>query len=322
MLVHKSFLRDQWAERVAQFLPGVKVSYVQGDTFDTSGDVVIAMIQTLLSRKYAPTCFEDVGLVSIDESHHVAAAAFSQSMFAQNARYTLGLSATPNRKDGLSRVVNWFVGPTAFFLQRTEQATTVVHIVKYACPDFDQPPPVNRRGDICFPTMISKLVDNHDRSAVIARHVARLALSHDVLVLSHRRQHVFDLAKLVADTGTDVGTYVGGDKQAPNTRVIVATYALTSEGFDMPRLTALVLATPASDVEQSCGRVMRGSSGAGAVIVDVVDQWGVCYAQSAKRRGFYKRSGFTCSDGDINGDRNDNPQGGTAPAAFAFLADE
>lgn len=300
VLVHKSFLKDQWVERVGQCLPGARVSMIQGDECDTTGDVVVAMIQTLLSRKFPAATFAGVGLVVVDEVHHLGAAAFSQCMWGQCAQYTLGLSATPTRKDGLSRVVTWFAGPTAFHLKRENQETTEVRTVRYACPDFDTPPPVNRRGDICFPSTITRLVENRDRTGAVARCAASLALDEgrDVLVLSHRRQHVHDLADAVRALGVpSCGTYLGGDKQCPDTKVIVATYALTSEGFDLPRLNALVLATPASDVEQSCGRVMRGSATRGAIILDIQDQWGVCYAQSAKRRAFYKRTGFSLQPG-------------------------
>lgn len=315
VLVHKGFLKDQWRERVQQCLPGASVTEIQGDVCDTSGDVVVAMIQTLLSRRPPPATFAPFGLVIADETHHLGAAAFSQCMWGQCARYVLGLSATPHRKDGLSRVVDWLVGPTAFRLQRENQATTRVRVLRYSCSEFDAPPPVNRRGDICFASVITRLVENAERTHVVARCVASLAADgHDVLVLSHRRQHVSDLAAAIRACGAQsVGTYVGGDKACPDTKVIVATYALTSEGFDLPRLNALVLATPASDVEQSCGRVMRGSATRGALIVDVVDGWGVCYSQHAKRRAYYKRTGFSMPAAA------EPPARAAPPADFAFV---
>lgn len=294
VMVHKSFLMDQWVERVRQCLPGATVTTIRGDTVDMSGDVVVAMIQTLVSRRYPPSMFECTGLCIVDECHHLAAATFSQSMWGQCAPYTLALSATPDRKDGLTRVVTWFAGPVAFRMRRENQSGTIVHILKYSCPRYADPPPVNRRGDICFTSIMTSLVSDENRTRAVADEAVLLAKrDRHVLVLSHRRQHVAELAAAIAAQGVDVGTYVGGDKACPDTRVIVATFALTSEGFDVPRLDALVLATPASDVEQACGRVMRGSSGRGSVIVDVVDEWGVCFAQHAKRRALYKRSGFT-----------------------------
>lgn len=337
VVVHTTMLKDQWKERIAQFVPAARVTEIQGSTCDTSGDVVVAMIQTLVSRAYPASTFEAFGVVVADESHHVAAPTLSQAMFGLNAPRMLGLTATPHRKDGLSRVVEWILGPVAFLAKRTDQIGTHVRVVPYACAAYELPMPTNRRGDVCFVTTISRLVENGHRTQTIARLVADLVAREDrhVLVLSHRRQHCADLAAAVRALGVDAGTYVGGDKQAPDTRVIVATYALTSEGFDMPRLNALVLATPASDVEQSCGRVMRGTSTgrasaggngqrASAIIVDVVDQWGLCHAQHAKRRGFYKRSGFRFAPGDPHDaqpDAQPNQDGGQGDA-FAFLDDD
>ena len=328
VIVHKSFLADQWAERVAQFLPGARVTRVQGDVCDTSGDVVIAMLQTLVSRKYPASTFDACSLLVADEVHHIGAAVFSQAMLGLCLPYTLGLSATPDRKDGLSRVVGWFMGDMAFRLHRENQASTRVDVVKYASARYDEPPPVNRRGDVCFTSIITILANDEARTRTIAQHAARLAADkRDVLVLSHRREHCKALASAIEELGVpSVATYLGGDKAAPDTQVIVATYSLTSEGFDMPRLNALVLATPASDVDQSCGRVMRGSSASsssasssasrGALIVDVVDEWGITYAQAAKRRAFYKKSGFVIGGAQALDDADPKPK------TFAFVDDD
>ena len=67
VLVHKAFLKDQWVERARQFSPASTVTTIQGEACDTSGDVVVALIQTLLSRKYPPSTFEPFGLVIADE---------------------------------------------------------------------------------------------------------------------------------------------------------------------------------------------------------------------------------------------------------------
>lgn len=293
ILVHKDFLARQWEERIRQFVPSATVTRVQGGECDTSGDFVIAMLQTLVSRKYPASTFAECGLLIVDESHHIAAQAFSQTLWSLCAPLTLGLTATPERKDRLGRVVEWFVGPIAYQIKREHQAGTVVAICRYASPRYGQPPPLNRRGDVCFTSIVTELAQDPARTALAVAEAVRMARAgRDVLVLSHRRGHCADIAEGVRAQGLTCATYLGGDKTVPNTNVIVATYSLTSEGFDCPRLTGLVLATPASDVEQACGRVMRGSSSQSAEIVDIVDAWGVCYAQHAKRKAFYKRCGF------------------------------
>lgn len=307
-------------------LPVARCDYAWNDRFLDYGTVRVSEVHRITPKDtrvydievgdthtFVCCSVSSIGPV-VHNCHHVGASTFSRAMFGLCAKRVLGLSATPNRKDGLSRVVTWFAGPVAFQVKREHQASTEVRVVRYDCPAFRQPPPVNRRGDICFATMITRLVTNDDRTdAVVREAVALAAAGRHVLVLSHRREHCFDVVARVGRLGVDAAAYVGGVKEVPDTRVIAATYALASEGFDLPRLDALVLATPASDVEQAVGRVMRGNSPKGAVVVDVVDAWGVCFAQHAKRRALYRRSGFTVAapglpdptgaqDGDKDGD--------------------
>ncbi len=327
VLVHKGFLADQWAERVAAVLPRARVSRVQGPERDFSGDVVVVMIQTLVSRQY-DLSNEGIGLLVVDEVHHIAAEAFSKTMFlTAGIPRRLGLSATPTRKDGLTKVLHWFFGPTAFTVERSRQSNVRVFFEKYDCPAYRLPPPVNRRGDVCYASLMSLLVDDPARTGLVARRAAELARAgRQVLVLSHRRGHCRELAAEVdalAGAGT-AGSYLGGDAACPDSRVVCATYALASEGFDCPRLDALVLATPASDVNQSCGRILRGNESTSKVIVDVVDAFGIAYAQAAKRRAYYRKAGF-----DTTGAGGGGPDGGPdddddaqPAAAFGFLDDD
>lgn len=321
IVVHKEFLMHQWIERIQQHIPTASITKVQGDVCDTSGDFVVAMLQTLVSRKYPASTFEACGLLIVDEVHHIAAQVFSSAMFALCVPHTLGLSATPTRADGLGRVVNWFMGDVAFYLRRENQSTTHVKTVKYSCPRYDGPPPINKRGDVCFTSIITHMVNDDARTRLVAQEVVTLARRQaHVLVLSHRREHCKELADAVRAAGiASVATYLGGDKTVPTEQVIVATYSLTSEGFDCPRLSALVFASPASNVEQSCGRVMRGSANTRASIVDIVDHWGVCFAQHAKRRAFYKKSGFRVSAGD---DGNEGDVSQPEMDSFAFVDTE
>lgn len=310
VIVHKEFLARQWEDRIRAHVPAATVSRVQGNACDTSGDFVIAMLQTLVSRKYPASTFASCGLVVADEAHHISAPGFSQAMWALCAPRMLALTATPDRRDGLGRLVTWFMGPLAFRRERTNTQSTTVRAVNYKCAAYQEPPPVNRRGDVCFASVMTALVQDPRRTELVAQHAARLAgEGRHVLVLSHRRNHCLEVCALLRKDGVDCATYMGGDTQVPDARVIVATYALTSEGFDCPRLTALVLGTPASDVVQSCGRVMRGAAAHEAIIVDIVDAWGVCYAQHAKRRAFYRKSGFRVDAGAAQANPHAAPPG-------------
>lgn len=291
ILVHKKFLEEQFEETIKRFVPDAKITKIRGDSCDTSGDFIIASIQTLLVRKY--TDFDGIGCLVIDEAHHIAAESFSQSMFGISFKYVIGLSATPTRKDGLTRVLHWFLGQTAFEVRRTQQKNVTVNIIPFTHLEFKRPPPVNKRGDICYTSLVSKICDIRDRTFFIAEETKKLAeTGRYVLVLSHRRNHATEIKDILVSLGVDAATYLGGDKIEPDAQVICATYHLASEGYDNPRLSGLVLATPSSDVIQACGRILRGGSGNDPVIIDVVDQYSLFLGQVAKRKAFYRRIGF------------------------------
>ena len=294
ILVHKQFLADQWVSRIKHFVPGASVSTVQGDACDISGDFVVAMLQTLLSRQYPPETFSSCKLLIFDESHHVAAKMFSQVMLTLKMPYTLGLTATPTRRDGLERVIHYFLGPISYTKElATSQHEVHVNVLKYSCDLYSTQPPVNVRGDMDYTKVLSSIAAHRPRTEYIADIIARDLDGKNVLVLSHRRAHCEMLVNCLLSRGLDAALYIGGVKEIPSADILVSSYAYVSEGFDEPRLECLVLATPASDVAQTVGRILRGTGGSKTpVIYDIVDTWGVCYAQAAKRRKQYLTAGF------------------------------
>ena len=297
ILVHKKFLAEQFEETIKRFVPDAKISTIRGDSCDISGDFIIASIQTLLVRKYND--FDGIGCLVVDESHHIAAESFSQAMFGISFKYIIGLSATPTRKDGLTRLLHWFMGTTAYEVRRTHQKNVLVKIVPFTHSEYKKPPPVNKRGDICYSSLMTKICEIRDRTLFIAEETKKIAeTGRYVLVLSHRRNHATEIKDILVSIGVDAATYLGGDKVEPDAQVICATYHLASEGYDNPRLSGLILSTPSSDVIQACGRILRGGSGNDPVIVDVVDQYSLFLGQIAKRKTFYRKIGFNMGGAD------------------------
>lgn len=299
VVCHKKFLVDQWADRIATFAPGASVTKIAGGTFDASGDFVLATVQSIVSKKaWELPEFDAFGLLVWDEVHHCAAEVFGKIMFGCSFPRILGLSATPDRKDGLARLVEWFMGPVCYRRESPRVFPNVkIHVWK--SEKYLQPPPVNSRDQINHAAVINQISECPDRLVYVVDLVRReLARGHRVLCLSHRRQHCEVItAKLHAGGEPAVALYLGGQKQPPppESRCIVATYNLVSEGFDDPGLTCLILATPASDVVQACGRIGRGISlkNNNLIIHDIIDAWGPCYAQAAKRRSFYNKHQFS-----------------------------
>lgn len=313
ILVHKGFLMTQWTDRIKQFCgKDVKIGYIQGDTYDADADIIIGMIQTFLVRHLcAPP---GVGLLIVDEAHHIAAKTFQSIMLACPVKHRLGLSATPVRKDGLD--IHLLLGPktgASPHLQENSSAllntvTTAnrrvtIHTMSYTCEAYRRPPPYTARGDINHAAMLNHVAQNAHRTSTIVKAMVGHScfVGRDTLILVHRRQHVDSMVDALKQRGVDAAAFVPSTRKkdvptCPANTVVVSTYMYASEGFDESRFVCLVMASPVSDAEQAVGRVLRtlhSDQTSTPHILDVVDQWSVFNAQAKKRRAMYTQKQFT-----------------------------
>lgn len=298
IVVHKEFLANQWRERIEQFCPGASVGIVQQNRIETDCDFVIAMLQSLSMKEYTFDNFDSIGTVIVDEAHHICAKVFSQSLFKLCPRHIYGLSATPVRKDGLTQVLHWFMGPTFFAVERKDQEQVEVFTQWYSCPMYRQPPPVNRCGKVSLVQMITDIVEHQPRTEMIVKIIKKnLKQKRKVLVLSERRSHCEEIVNHFP--ANIAGLYMGGIPREELDRtsekpLIVGTYTLAHEGLDIPTLDTLVMATPKSDIKQAVGRILRETPGKKnhPVIYDICDTWSMFIAMFHKRRKVYREGGF------------------------------
>ena len=297
ILVHKEFLANQWRERIQQFCPGATVGLVQRDTVETDADFVIGMLQSLSQKDYTFEQFESVGTLIVDEAHHVCARVFSQALFKLCPRHVYGLSATPERKDGLTKVLHWFMGPTFFAVERREQSAVNVTTVPLDFVRYRDPPPTNRIGKISLAEMITVLVEMPERNNKLLKVIkGALKGGRKVLVLSDRRLH----CEYIHREFPGSGLYMGGMseqalEESSKCSLIIGTFSQAHEGLDIPTLDTLVLATPKSDIKQSVGRILRETPGKRNQphIWDLRDKWSVMNAMYHKRCRVYREGGFT-----------------------------
>lgn len=301
IVVHKEFLANQWKERIQQFCPGASIGIVQQNKKEVDCDFVIAMLQSLSLKEYSFEDFDSIGTLIVDEAHHICAKVFSQSLFKLCPKHAFGLSATPNRKDGLTKVLHWFMGPTFFSVERKNQDQVDMFPLVYTCPRFEDPPPCTRFGKLSLPTMITELTEMPDRNRLILQTIKDLAkTTRQILVLSDRRFHCEYLHNKFKTTS---GLYMGGMKEeelaeSSKKQIIFATFSQAHEGLDIPTLDTVILATPKSDIVQSIGRIMRETKGKknNPQIYDVVDHWSVFFAMYNKRLRVYRQGGFNMPD--------------------------
>jgi superfamily II DNA or RNA helicase len=127
---------NQWIERIETFLPGARIGKIQGDIIDIENkDIVIGMLQSLSSKEYDGQIWDQFGLTVFDECHHLSAEVFSKIMINIVTNYTLGLSGTMKRKDGLTKVFEYFIGPVVH-KEKTDLTTEVLVKSLFVDSDF------------------------------------------------------------------------------------------------------------------------------------------------------------------------------------------
>jgi len=314
IVVHKQFLADQWKERIQQFCPGATIGVVQQNKKEIECDFVIAMLQSLSLKEYSFEDFDTIGTLIVDEAHHICAKVFSQSLFKLCPKHIFGLSATPERKDGLTKVLHWFMGPTFFAIERENQKQVEVFPIVYECDAFKNPPPCTRFGKVSLVNMITLLIEDRQRNKIIVNLLNKLVkTTRQILVLSDRRFHCEFLHQCFPNNS---GLYMGGMKEvdlqaSSKMKIIFATFSQAHEGLDIPTLDTVILASPKSDIVQSIGRIMRETSGKknDPHIYDIKDEWSILTAMYYKRLKVYKNGGFNIRGKESEDINTDFPQG-------------
>jgi superfamily II DNA or RNA helicase len=171
VIVHKEFLMNQWIERIQQFLPKARIGKIQGPIIDVQDkDIVLCMLQSLISKDYEQSIFDDFGLTIIDEVHHISSQTFSNALFKVVTKFMLGLSATMNRKDGTTSVFKMFLGEVIHKVERTSSDNVEVRAVTYKTNDDDFNDTIlDYRGNPQISSMISKLCDYNRRTEFIIK---------------------------------------------------------------------------------------------------------------------------------------------------------
>jgi len=302
ILVHKEFLMNQWIERITDFLPSARVGKIQGPTFDIENkDIVIGMIQSLYDKEYHINAFSSFGLTIIDEVHRIGSEQFSRTLFKTITPYMLGISATVDRKDKLTRVLYMFIGNKIYEEKREADDPVCVRAIQYisADPEFNAVD-VDFRGNTKYSSMIVKLCEFGPRSDFIVKVLGDLLQENpdnQIMILCHNRSlltYLYD--SIMHRKLATVGYYVGGMKQAKlqeteSKQIVLATYAMAAEALDIKTLSTLVMVTPKTDIIQSVGRILRVKH-ENPIIVDILDTHDNFQKQWLQRRRFYKKCNY------------------------------
>lgn len=308
--VNKEFLASQWIDRVQTFTRNLSVGRVQGDKCVVA-DFTVVMLQTISSGRYPPETFKNIGLLIVDEVHHLPARTFSQVAKYFTAKMTLGLSATLKRGDGNERCVFWQLGPLITTVQREVTSSAVqmkvsVKIVR-GVKSFEP----TRSGRLDRVRLITLLVDNADRNEIINDNL-KMAIDegYNVLVISERIDQLKQLTALLGRDGTYPRPleYVGERTQKrrkerdsgllESPRVVMTTKQMAAEAFDWKDCTAVLLATPVpvgGVLEQIVGRCQRSGKEEDLrprLIIDVGDTSPILSGMTRSRNSWYHKKAY------------------------------
>ena len=286
ILVHNTFLRDQWIDRIRSFLPKARIGSIQGDKIDIKEkDIVVAMLQSISLKDYSTEIFENFGFLIVDECHHIASESFSQAIPKLTCQYMLGLSATPERKDRLMYVINWFLGPILYKSDTSDKKDENVKVEVYEFePDNEEFNTIiyNSQGVMFTSLMINKLVEFQERNKFLVEILLDVIEDkRQLLLLSDRVDHLKTLFELfppeIQEQACILGREVKSEQRTiwcETKKILLATYQMCKEGFDVATLNTLIIATPRPDVDQIVGRILRTEKVGREInplIIDIVD---------------------------------------------------
>ncbi len=274
VIVHRTELLRQWQERLTSFLDFSKdgLGSIGGGKTKPSGKIDIAVMQSLSRRKDLAEFLDGYGQIIVDECHHLSAFTFESVLKQAKARYVVGLTATPIRRDGHHPIIFMQCGPVRHSADRPETSPEQLEV----WPKHLSPPDIPVGSAI--QEVFRILANDPERNRRISRDVmAAYREGRKILVLTERTEHLELLREALGESiehcfvlhgrlsrkarATILGELDALNESAP--RVLLSTGRLIGEGFDHPPLDTLMLAMPISwkgTLQQYAGRLHREST--------------------------------------------------------------
>jgi superfamily II DNA or RNA helicase len=279
VLVHRQQLSEQWIERLSFFLglPAKSIGRLGGGHKKLTGNIDVALVQSLVRKEIVDDCVADYGHLIIDECHHLSAHSFELVARRAKARFVLGLSATVARKDGRHPIIFMQCGPVRHRVDAKKQADARPfshHVIVRPTGLRSMAEPTSD-GRLEYQNLCAEMIRSEPRNAMIRDDVvAALREGRSPLVLTERTEHVGILAELIQPHAPHLIILQGGMGgkslsqaisqlavvPADESRVVIATGKFVGEGFDDSRLDTLFLTMPVSwrgIIAQYAGRLHR-----------------------------------------------------------------
>jgi superfamily II DNA or RNA helicase len=282
IIVNKNMLLDQWIQRFVDYFGMNKkdIGFLGKSKNKLTGKLDIATMQSL---KNQPELIKKYSFVIVDECHHIPAVTFEQIIKLFCGKYVLGLSATPNRKDGLEPILFQQLGQTSYEYKKKR---TITHRVKVVNTDFKS------QADN-YAQLINEITIDKYRNELIINEVKQY-INRKILILTDRIEHINILEELLIKNNLNYVSIHGSLskkeqqenlEQIENSNLILATTSYFGEGIDFPHLNTIIFVTPISyygRLVQYLGRV--GRDGQECLAIDLLDSKNAMLNSTFKKR--------------------------------------
>ncbi len=327
ILVHNREIMNNWTEDINNFLaineklPEYKtktgrirkrkslIGKIYAGHNSLTGIIDVAMISSLGKPEAISDIVKNYGMVIMDECHHGGAVTAEAVLREVNAKYVYGMTATPKRNDGHEKRVYMQLGNVRYKFTAQEKAE-LQNIDHYIYPRFTSL--VNMGKEWNINEAYKAVITNEIRNKMIINDAAKcIENKRTPLIITKFREHAELLKNILEGTADNIFLLQGGrgNKERENIRtmlrnvpktetlIVVATGQYIGEGFNLPRLDTMLLATPiawSGNVEQYAGRLHRDYEGKKDVIIyDYIDNHvRVLERMYYKRLKTYKNMGY------------------------------
>lgn len=294
ILLHRDLLLKQWYVEIKKWMPKMEdydIGIVQQKLFGGYKKIVLAMIQTLLERKYEDEFYKRFNMLIVDEAHHISSECFSKVVPMFNTRYRLGLLGQAKRGDNMDGIYKQEIGDIIYRNTSNIYDADFYQLVCNSHIDSRWFTIRTREGNkISVQKLINLICKDYKYREYIVKLLKKLiSEGKKVVVLAHRVE--FCKFLYISLKSFCKSAIAAGDirQDVKNCDLAIATYQMLGEGIDLTEQDTIVLATPTANINQAVGRILRGNKHKVTIIdikfnIDVISHWFSNHRRLAKYR--------------------------------------
>lgn len=290
VLCHRINLIDQWEYSINKVCPDAIVQVLDSRSpINRDADFYIMNVANVTKRSRED--FSNIGILVVDEAHTICTDNLSQSLFWFTPKYLVFLTATPDRTDGKSKIIDLYVGT-----ERIERKLWRPFNAYFINTGFKPVTKQTAQGRLDWNSVLESQCLDEERNKMIVD-IVRYFKTRNFLILCKRVDQGTIISRMLKSKGEDVDIFTGTSKKFNReSRILISTYSKTGVGFDHPKLDALIVASDVEEgIEQYVGRVFRRDDVV-PIVFDLLDKLHTLFKHFVTRRELYTSIGGDVKD--------------------------